>query len=51
MCVWFHCIKGKGDQYDCTRVGGISLLSVVGKMYSKVLIKRVREGSGIVICQ
>ncbi len=42
--------KGKGDKYDCTGFRGISLLSVVGKAYGKVLIKRVREGTEGVIC-
>ncbi len=37
--------KGKGDKYECTSFRGISLLSVVGKVYGKVLIKRVREGT------
>ncbi len=36
--------KGKGDKYECTSFRGISLLSVVGKVYGKMLIKRVREG-------
>ena len=34
--------KGKGDRYECTSYRGISLLSVVGKVYGRVLIKRVR---------
>ena len=42
--------KGKGDKYDCTSFRGISLLSVVGKVYGKVLIKRVREGTEGSIC-
>ncbi len=39
--------KGKGDKYECTSFRGrpISLLSVVGKVYGEVLIKRVREGT------
>ena len=32
--------KGKGDKYECINSRGISLLSVVGKIYSRVLIKR-----------
>ena len=35
--------KGKGDRYECSNSRGISLLSVVGKVYGRVLIKRVRE--------
>ncbi len=37
--------KGKGDKYGCTSFRDINLLSVVGKVYGKVLIKRVREGT------
>ena len=33
--------KGKGDQYECTSFRGISVLSVVGKVLSKVLIKKI----------
>lgn len=36
--------RGKGDRHKCTCFRGISLLSVVGKVYDKVLIKRIREG-------
>ncbi len=42
--------KGKGDKYECTNFRGISLLSVVGKVYDKVLIKSVREGTEGGIC-
>ncbi len=38
--MWFHCIK-----YECTSFRGINLLNDVGKVYGKVLIKRVREGT------
>ena len=34
--------KGKGDKYECSNSRGICLLSVVGKLYSGVLIKPVR---------
>ena len=34
--------KGKGDKCECRNSRGISLLSVVGKLYGRVLIKRVR---------
>uniref|UniRef100_UPI003EB93A31 RNA-directed DNA polymerase n=1 Tax=Klebsiella pneumoniae TaxID=573 RepID=UPI003EB93A31 len=40
---------GKGDKYECTSYRGISLLSVVGKVYGRVLIRRVREGTEGVI--
>ena len=34
--------KRKGDKCECSNSRGISLLSVVGKLYGRVLIKRVR---------
>ena len=37
--------KGKGDKYECSNSRGISLLSVVGNLFSRVLIKRVRVGT------
>ena len=37
--------KGKGDKCECSNSGGISFLSVVGKLYGRVLIKRVRAGT------
>ena len=37
--------KGKGDKYECGNYRGISLMSVVGKVYGRVLIDRVREGT------
>ena len=37
--------KGKGDQCECSNSRGISLLSVVGKLYGRVLIKRVGAGT------
>ena len=37
--------KGKGDKCKCSKSRGISLLSVVGKLYGRVLIKRVKEGT------
>ena len=36
--------KGKGDKCECSNSRGISLLSVAGKLYGRVLIKRVRAG-------
>ncbi|CAG5022251.1 unnamed protein product [Parnassius apollo] len=33
--------NGKGSQQDCKNYRGISLLSIVGKLYAKVLIERV----------
>ena len=37
--------KGKGDKCECNNSSGISLLSVVGKLFGRVLIKRVRAGT------
>ena len=37
--------KGKGDIYECSNSRGISLLSVVGKLYGRVLIRRVGGGT------
>ena len=37
--------KGKGDKCEYSNSRGISLLSVVGKLYGRVLIKRVRAGT------
>uniref|UniRef100_A0A8C8DHP6 ribonuclease H n=1 Tax=Oryzias sinensis TaxID=183150 RepID=A0A8C8DHP6_9TELE len=41
--------KGKGDKYECGSFRGISLLSVVGKVYGRVLINRVVEGTECMI--
>ena len=35
--------KGKGDVHDCSNFRGISFLSVVGKVYGRVLINRIRD--------
>ena len=37
--------KGKGDKNECSKSRGASLLSVVRKLYGKVLIKIVRDGT------
>ena len=37
--------KGKGDKCECSNSRGITLLSVVGKLFGRVLIKRVRAGT------
>ena len=37
--------KGKSDQCECSNSRGISLLSVVGKLFGRMLIKRVRAGT------
>src|ERR1700755_485904 len=35
--------KGKGDKMVCKNYRGISLLSVIGKIYEKVLVRRMKE--------
>ena len=37
--------KGKGDKCECSNSIGISLLSVVGRQFGRVLINRVRAGT------
>ena len=37
--------KRKGDECECSNSRGVSLLSVVGKLYGRMLIKRVRAGT------
>ncbi|XP_076031869.1 uncharacterized protein LOC143019772 [Oratosquilla oratoria] len=41
--------KGKGDKCECSSFRGISLLSVVGKAYGRILIERIRRGTEGVI--
>ena len=43
------CYKGKGDKYECNSYRGISLMSVVGKLYGRILINRVRKGTELAI--
>ena len=43
--------KGKGDMYECSNFRGISLLSVVGKVYGRVLINRIRDKAENVIAE
>ena len=40
-----HLCKGKGNKCVCSNSRDIGLLSVVGKPYGSVLIKRVRAGT------
>ena len=37
--------KEKGDKCECSNSRGISLLSEVGKLFGRVLIKRIRAGT------
>ena len=41
--------KGKGDKCECSNSRGISLLSVVDKIFGRVLIKRVRASTDCAI--
>ena len=43
--------KGKGDKYEWSNLRGISLLILVGKLYGRVLIKRVWAGTECVITE
>ena len=38
--------KGKGERTECKNYRGISLLSVVGKIYAGILVDRVRRMTG-----
>ena len=40
-----------GDKCECSNSRGISLLSVVGKLFGRVLIKRVRGGTECAILE
>ena len=43
--------KGKGDVHECNNFRGISLLSVVGKVYGTILINRIRDNTENVIAE
>ena len=43
--------KGKEDVHECSNFRGISLLSVVGKLYGRVLINRIRDKTENVIAK
>ena len=43
--------KCKGDVHECSNFRGISLLSVVGKVYDKILINRIRDKTENVKCR
>ena len=40
---------GKGGNCECSNLRGISLLSIVGRLYGRVLTKRVRAGTNCAI--
>ena len=35
--------KGKGDRSECKNIRGISLLSIPGKLYERILIEKVHN--------
>ena len=37
--------KGKGDCLECANYRGISLRSVVGKLYGRIFIERIRNST------
>ncbi len=41
--------KGKGNKFECSSFRGISLLSVVGKVYERILVERIRCGTESVV--
>ena len=43
------CYKGKGDKCECNSYRGICLMSVVGKVYGRILINRVRKGTEVAL--
>ena len=43
--------KSKGDMYECSSFRGISLLSVVGKVYGRVLVNTIRDKTENVIAE
>ena len=43
--------KGMGDVHECSNFRGISLLSVVGKVYGRILINRIWDKTENVIAE
>ena len=43
--------KSKGDGHECSNFRGISLLSVVGKVYGRILINGIRDKTENVIAE
>ena len=43
--------KDKGDVHECSNFSGISLLSVVGKVYGRILINRIKDKTENVIVE
>ena len=40
--------KSKGDMCECSCFRGMSLLSVVSKVFGRVMIKRIRDGTDVI---
>ena len=47
----FHFMIMKVDKCECSNLRYVSLLSVVGELYGRVLIKRVRAGTECAIAE
>ena len=43
--------KGKSDKCEFSNSRGVSLLSVVGKLYGRLLFKRIRAGTECAILE
>ena len=43
--------KGRGDVHECNNFRGMSLLSVVGKVYGRVLINKIRDKTEVLITE
>ncbi len=41
---------GRRNKYECTSFRGPNLLSVMDKIYGKVLVKKIGEGTERMIC-
>ena len=50
-CMYSALYNGKGNKYICSNSRGISLLSVVDKLYGRLLSKRVRAGTECAIME
>ncbi len=48
--MWYHCTKIKGIRCVSSSFRSTSLLSDVGKVYGKVLLKRIRVDALGIIC-
>ena len=51
LAVIIPLLKGKGYVHDCSNYRDISLLSVVGKLYGRILINRIKDKTENVISE